>query len=461
MQKKKMNVKKPAQKKATKKKSEEKKGLDDATVKTRSIKTPSLLRGMKDILPKDSPFWYRIWDVTRGIAQAYGYDYIETPILEEASLFVRSIGRGTDVVDKEMYVFEDRDGSKVAMRPEGTAALVRSYIGHGMYSHPQPVKVWHMGPMFRHDRPQAGRYRQFHQFDCDVIGERDPVIDAELVVMAYNVLNDLGLSTNVYINSIGTVEDRERYQIELVGYLRSKRSYLSDESKKRINRNPMRVLDSKDEQDQPIIEEAPQILDWLGDDSKEYFMSVLEYLDELDIPYMLKPTLVRGLDYYSDTVFELFQEGVEQGSQSALGGGGRYDRLVEQIGGRPTPACGFALGLERIVSAMRRQSDESEQTTPTGPSIYFAQLGQQARRRALGIIEDLRRSGIILRHNIAKASLKSQLELANKYGTTHALILGQKEMQDGTIIVRDMDSGNQEIIDQKKIKIELEKLMEK
>ena len=450
--KKKAAPKKTAAKAAPKKKVAEVKG-------TRSKKTPTLLRGMKDILPKDAWYWRQMYDAAQSIVDAYGYDRIETPVLEEASLFVRSIGKGTDVIDKEMYIFDDRDGSQVGLRPEATAGISRSYIGHGMHTYPQPVKVWYWGSMFRHDRPQAGRFREFRQFDCEVIGAHEPVVDAELICMAYNYLRDLGLSTNVHVNSIGTPEDRERYIIELVGYLRSKRSYLSDLSKQRLNKNPLRILDSKEEQDQPILEEAPQIIDWLSDDSRKFFMTVLEYLDELNIPYVLDSKLVRGLDYYSDTVFELYEDDLEKGSQNALGGGGRYNGLIEQLGGQPTPASGFALGLERVVAAVRRKQDEDAGQVYPNSKIFFAQLGEQARRRSLAIIEDLRRKGIMVRHNLGKPALKAQLELANKFGATHTVILGQKEVQDGTVIIRDMESGIQEIIDQEKIEQELKKLL--
>lgn len=428
---------------------------------SRGAKTPTLLRGMKDILPKEEWFWKTMYRTAAHLAEAYGFEYIETPILEDAALFVRSVGRGTDIVDKEMYSFEDRDGSKVALRPEPTAGVARAYIGHGMHSLSQPVKVWTYGPMFRHDRPQAGRFREFHQFDCETLGERHPAIDAELIVVAYNFLRDLGVSGNVYINSIGSNEDRERYAVELVGYLRTKRSYLCDECKKRITRNPLRVLDCKAEQCVPVIDEAPQIIDWLSDESKDFFMKILEYLDEVEIPYMLKPTLVRGLDYYSDTVFEFYAEAGETTAQSALGGGGRYDGLVGMLGGRPTPAAGFGIGLERVVSVLRRQQPEAEggETLATGSNVFFAHLGEQARRRVLKLIETLRREGLVVRHNLGKTALKQQLELAHKFAVTHTLILGQKEMQDGTIIIRDMESGNQEIVDQKKIKSEVEKLI--
>ncbi len=424
-------------------------------------KVPVLLRGMKDLLPKEEHFWKSFHHTAEGIAEAYEFGYIETPLLEEASLFTRSIGKGTDVVEKEMYVFEDRDGSKVALRPEATASVARAYSSHGMHSLPQPVKVWYLGPMFRHDRPQAGRYRQFHQFGCETLGERSPVVDAELIVVAYNFLRDLGIESQVRINSIGRPEERERYVVELLGYLRSKRSYLPEEVKMRMHKNPLRVLDSKDEALKPILDEAPQIIDWLGEESKSYFMKVLEYLDELSIPYVLTPTLVRGLDYYTDTVFELFVDG-EDGSQSALGGGGRYDGLVEQLGGRPTPAAGFAIGAERVVTVLRKQAEAADSSAAAKKSnkVFFAQLGEQARRRALGLIEDLRRHNLFVHHTLGKSSLKTQLESANKLQVRHTVILGQKEVQDGTIIVRDMDSGIQEIIDQKKLRQRLEKLRE-
>ena len=421
------------------------------------------LRGMKDILPKDEQFWKAAHHEAEDIAHAYNFGWIETPILEEVSLFIRSIGKGTDVVDKEMYVFEDRDGSKVGLRPEATASLVRSYITNGMQSESQPVKVWTCGPMFRHDRPQAGRFRQFHQFNCESFGVKDASVDAELIVVAYNFLNDLGISSTVFINSIGSKEDRDNYTIELVAYLRSKRSYLCDDCKKRMNKNPLRSLDCKVEQCQPVIEDAPKIIDWLGVESKKYFMKVLEYLDELEVPYMLQPTLVRGLDYYTDTVFEIYEDqdkaDTQKSSQGALGGGGRYDLLIGQLGGQPTPASGFAIGLERVVMALKNLKEKGKNIpiVEKRSKIFFAQLGDQARMRALGLIEKLRREGVLVYHNIGKSSLKGQLELANKYGVTHSLILGQKEVLDGTIIIRDMDSGIQEIVDQQKIKQELKK----
>jgi histidyl-tRNA synthetase len=452
--------KKESTKKIVKKTPAKKAAKSDEKKKT--IKAFETLRGMKDILPKDQSFWLKTRHVAEDISLAYGYGYIETPVLENAKLFVRSIGKGTDVVDKEMYVFEDRDGTKVSMRPEATAAVARAYIGHGMHTRPQPVKTWYYGPMFRHDRPQAGRYRQFHQFGCEVIGDRDPVIDAELIVVAYNFLRDLGIESIVHINSIGSKEDRQQYTVELVGYLRSKRSYLCDDCKKRINKNPLRALDCKEDGCQEVLEEAPQIIEWLSAESKDFFMKVLEYLDELQVPYVLQPKLVRGLDYYTDTVFELYVDGEEQGSQSALGGGGRYDLLLEQLGAKEAaPGSGFSMGIERIINVLKHKESASsdKESSENNVSFFFAQLGIQARRRALRIIEDLRRGGITVGSNLSKGSLKVQLELANKMGATHTIIIGQKEVQDGTVIVRDMDSGIQEIIDHKKVEKYLSKLL--
>lgn len=427
-----------------------------------------LLRGMKDITPPGSDVWMRVFDAAKTIAAAYGFSYMETPVLEPTPLFIRSLGKGTEVVDKEMYVFEDKDGTKVCLRPENTAGIARAYIQHGMHTLPQPLKVWYWGSMFRHDRPQAGRYRQFHQFGAETVGEREPVIDAELIALAYNFVRDLGIESTVRVNSLGTPEDRQQYLIELTGYLKSKRSYLSEDSKKRLLKNPLRVLDSKDEADCAVVEEAPQIIDWLSEPSKKYFMSVLEYLDELRVPYVLSSTLVRGLDYYAHTVFELYEDGVAAESQNALGGGGRYDGLIELLGGQPTPGSGFSIGLERVISVVHRREHEARQAADAGQvaraeprGFFFAQLGEQAKRHALRIMEDLRRAGITLHHNFAKSSLKSQLELADKYNVSYTLILGQKEMQDGTILLRNMESGIQEIIDQKKIKSAIEKIMKK
>ncbi len=422
-------------------------------------RTYMLLRGMHDVLPKDEKYWKALYRGMDKLAEYFQFSHIETPVLEEANLFVRSVGRGTDIVDKEMYVFEDKDGTRVALRPEPTAGIVRAYIQHGLWNAPQPVKVWTWGPVFRHDRPQAGRYRQFYQFDFETIGAKDPALDAELILLAFNLFKDLGVATEVHMNSIGTREERARYVAELTNYYRSKRAYLCDDCKARLTRNPLRLLDCKVEGCQPVKETAPQIIDWLDESSKNYFMKVLEYLDELQIPYVLDHTLVRGLDYYTHTVFEVYETNAGEGAQSALCGGGRYDLLVEELGGKPTPAVGFGLGVERAVSALKRYAEAGLpiQVAPVTYHLFFAQLGEEARKQALRIINELRATGIRVAFNFFKNALKTQLELANSLKVPYVLILGQKEVQDKTVIVRDMESGVQEIIDQKKIEQVLKK----
>lgn len=421
----------------------------------------TLLRGMHDILPREDKYWKPFRMQAEKLAEQFRFKKIDTPVMEDAKLFIRSIGKGTDVVDKEMYIFEDRDGTKVALRPEMTASVVRAYIMHGFWNMPKPLKLWYWGAMFRHDRPQAGRYRQFNQLGFEIIGKLDPVVDAELIIVGFNMFADLGLPVKVKINSLGTLDEREKYKKTLVEFYRSKRSYLCDDCKKRLNRSPLRLLDCKQEQCQVIKDETPQILEWLDNDSKKHFMKVLEYLDELNIPYELDHTLVRGLDYYTRTVFEFFpaieEEDNDEGNSKkiptyALGGGGRYDLLVEQMGGKETAAGGLALGVERMVSYLRYCLDKKICSIDKyKPDIFLAQLGEMARSRALKIINDLRHLDFKVDFNLSKKSLKDQLDIANGSRVPYVLILGQKEVQDNTIIVRDMDSGVQEIVDQKKI----------
>ncbi len=417
-----------------------------------------VLRGMHDILPEESKYWKKILHVSEALSDYFKFGRIITPTLEEASLFVRSVGKGTDIVEKEMYLFEDRDGTKVALRPEGTASASRAYISNGFWNQVQPVKMWYVQPMFRHERPQAGRYREHYQVGFESFGIKDPAVDAEVILLGYNIFQDLGLPVTVNINSIGSTEDRTRYKAELTNYYRTKRSYLCEDCKIRLTKNPLRLLDCKEEACQPIKEEAPQIIDWLSEDSKKYFMKVLEFLDELSIPYNLTPTLVRGLDYYTDTIFEFY---LTEDAGGALGGGGRYDLLVEELGGKATPAAGAAFGIERIVLALKTQEEKNkEKIFIEKTDVFFAQIGEEAKRRALRIMNDLRHSGLQIGFNFFKSSLKNQLELANAAGAPYVLILGQKEVQDKTIIIRDMESGVQEIIDQKKIEAILKKKLQ-
>ncbi len=419
----------------------------------------SLVRGMRDLLPNDQVYWQRMEECIHTLANAYGYEKIVTPVLEDASLFVRGVGKATDIVEKELYSWETNGGEHVALRPEGTASVVRAYVHHGMLNLPQPVKLWYLGPMFRHDRPQAGRFRQFFQTGFECIGEADAVVDAQIVVISWNILKELGIDATVRINSIGTPESRANYKNALVSYFRSKRSKLSEEDKKRLLKNPLRLLDSKDPMMQELKMEAPQIVDWLDEESKTHFMHVLEYLDEVGVPYQLDPYLVRGLDYYTKTVFELYAASDDQElAQSALGGGGRYDGLVELLGGRPTPAVGFALGLDRIASRLKEKSPVSPVNGKI--DVFLGQLGEMGRKKCLALFEEFRIAGILVGEAFAKSSIKAQMEQANKRGAKWAVVIGQKEVLDGTAIIRDMDAGTQETVDVKKLVHEIRKKME-
>jgi len=435
-----------------------KKKIINKTKKPRAKKSKfSRLRGMKDILPKEYKYWNLVIRKASELAKIYGFERIETPVLEHLELYERSTGKTSDIVIKEMFAFVDKNGEKVALRPEATPGLVRSYIEHGMFNLPQPVKLFWIGPLFRHEKPQLGRFRQHSQFDLEILGETSPVADAQLILIACNFFRELQIEVQIQINSIGCDECRQEYMAKLTEFYkeRGKRAKLCPDCKKRLIKNPLRLLDCKEEQCIELRTEAPQIVDWLCDGCKDHFIRVLEYLDELDIPYNLDPYLVRGLDYYNRTVFEIISTDSEQSRQASLGGGGRYDGLVEQMGGRPAPACGFGLGIERVILKIKEKNIPLKQDEKG--DIFLAQLGEQARRKAMLLFEELRRSGISIRQAFTKDSLKAQLEAANRIGVKFSLILGQKEIMDGTILIRDMESGIQEVIDYKKLMPEIEK----
>jgi histidyl-tRNA synthetase len=425
----------------------------------RAFATPQTLRGMKDILPSEQRYWLHVRDLVEDLARAYGYDRIDTPILEETALFARSVGKQTDIVEKEMFTFVDQGGENVALRPEATASIARAYINHGMFNQPQPVKLYYQGPMFRYDRPQSGRFREFHQFGFEVLGDKHPVLDAELIHLAHLFFKELGVKTAVQVNSLGCPACRPVYLAELADYYRPKRSRLCENCKRRLAKNPLRLLDCKEQGCIAVMESAPHIVDFLCDECKNHFMRVLEYLDDVQLPYVLNAHLVRGLDYYSKTVFEIWPAEDQESAQSALGGGGRYDGLVEHMGGRPTPACGFACGIERAILQMKARNVEPP--ARYRPEVFLSQLGDQARRKVLPLFEELRRSGVRVAASFSKDSLKSQLEIANRLGAKYTLIIGQKEVLDGTILVRDMEAGMQEIVDFTKAASEIKKKLGK
>lgn len=418
-----------------------------------------LIKGMKDILPEEQKYWQTFEVMTKNTADKYGFQKISTPLVEHFDLFRRSAGAVSDIVEKEMYNFVDKGGENIALRPEFTAGICRAYIEHGMLNLPQPIKLYSIGPCFRYDQPQSGRYRQFYQLNFEIIGEQDAICDAQIILVASKIYQKLNLPTVVQINSIGCADCRPAYEEVLRDHLKKYRSKLSEVSQKRFAKNVLRILDSKEKTDQEIVKDAPQQVDYLCDDCRQHFIQVLEYLDELEIPYALNPRIVRGLDYYTRTTFEIWPAEGDPATVSALGGGGRYDGLVELLGGRPTPAVGFAVGLERSINFLKEQKVEIFESFQ--PDIFLAQLGVESRKKSLALFEKLCDSGIQVSEGFAKSGLKAQLEMANKLGVKYTLIVGQKELIDGTIMIRDMEGGIQEMVDAKKIVAEVQKRLAK
>jgi len=420
--------------------------------------------GMHDILSEDQKYFQKIYDVVEEIADFYNFKKIETPILEETELFSRGIGLATDIVQKQMFSFRTRGGDSLTLRPEGSAPIVRAYIEKGMQNLPQPVKLWYFGPYFRYEKPQLGRYRQFWQFGFEVLGEENPVIDAQIIQIFYNILKELKLKNLIVeVNSIGDSACRPYYKKLLMSYLKSRAESLCADCRKRLKQNPLRILDCKDEKCQRIVSQGPQIVDHLCEECHQHFKEVLEFLEEIELPYHLNPYLVRGLDYYTKTVFEIFSEEKPREpleiSKNALAGGGRYDALVKVLGGRDTPAVGGAAGIERMVSLMKEKAIRFPKEKE--PQIFLAQLGSLAKRKSLKLIEDFREERIPISESLGRDSLKAQLKTADKIGAKYTLILGQKEALEGTIIVRDMTSGRQETVKLEKIVKEMEKRLKK
>ncbi len=412
------------------------------------------VRGMPDILPDNQPVFRHVVDTFMRIADKAGFKPISTPMVEDKGVFVRGVGDGTDIVDKEMYAFDDRSGNTLALRPEPTAGIVRAYIQHGMGSYPQPVKLSVVGPMFRYDRPQAGRQRQFHQLGVELFGEAAASADAHVIVLAGRLYKELGLTgLSLQLNSIGDEACRPQYKKILVSYLEASKSKLCEVDQARLSKNPLRVLDCKEPGCQEIIAQAPQTLNHLCKDCQDHFASVLEYLDAQEVSYELNPTLVRGLDYYTRTVFEFF--GMREGAQSSVGGGGRYDGLVELLGGQSTPAVGFGLGIERIMLELSAENSLLPAINPV--QVFVASLGEPARLVAFKLVESLLDSGVGAAGAVDKNGIASQLGRADRWGVPYAVIIGQKEVQDRAVILRDMASGAQEIVFLNKIVGELQK----
>jgi histidyl-tRNA synthetase len=412
------------------------------------------VRGTKDILPEDQPRYRQVVGQFEALASEAGYQKIDTPILEDAELFTRSVGDDTDIVEKEMYTLDDKSGNHLALRPEPTAGIARAYIQHGLSSRQKPVKLYVAGSMFRYDRPQAGRLRQFRQVGVEVFGEAAPSIDAQTIILAHRFIRQLKLGgVSVQINSIGDEVCRPKYRQSLVDYLKAHDNKLCQNCLKRLDSNPLRVLDCKEPGCRHIIESAPQMVDFLCGPCHSHFTGVLEYLDEFDVPYELNHLLVRGLDYYTRTVFELY--GHREGSQSALGGGGRYDKLIEQLGGQPTPAVGFGLGVERLILELDQAAVPLEETSAV--KVFVASLGEPARLAGFKLLEELLDGRVGAIGVIDRDGIAAQLGRADRLGLPYAIIIGQKEVFDKTVILRDMVSGAQEMIPRNKIVIELQK----
>jgi len=403
-------------------------------------KSIQAVKGMHDLLPEDIGRWQFVEKNLRDLMALYGYLEIRTPVVESTGLFSRAIGEVTDIVEKEMYTFEDRNGDSLSLRPEGTASCVRAGIEHGLF-HNQQQRLWYIGPMFRHERPQKGRYRQFHQAGVEAFGYKGPDIDAELILMTSRLWKRLGLNgLRLQVNSLGTSECRGRYKQELVSYLETKRDLLDEDSLRRLEHNPLRILDSKNPEMKMVIDGAPLLLDHLDEESKNHFEVLCGRLRENGIDFEVDPRLVRGLDYYSRTVFEWVTD--QLGAQSAVCAGGRYDALVELLGGKETAAIGFAVGLERVIELLKVQQTGFIGSLPTAYMVYTGAAAEQA---AHNLAEQLRNQGIPTVSHCGGGSLKSQMKKADRSGAKYAVLIGESELANHTVTVKDMSGLSEQV----------------
>jgi histidyl-tRNA synthetase len=404
------------------------------------------LQGFKDILPDEQRYWQMVERVAAEVAELYGYRRIETPTLEETSLFRRTSGEGTDIVEKEMYSFDDRPdkrghSSNLTLRPEGTAGVVRAYLENGMFKLPQPVKLYYFESMFRRERPQAGRVREHHQFGCEALGDEDPAIDAEMIALLYQFYTQLGLGhIRVYINSIGDRNCRPQYIEILKDYYRPLLNDCCEDCQVRFNKNPLRMLDCKEPQDQPKIAAAPKIVDYLCEPCREHFAAVQRFLKLYDVPYTLDPLIVRGLDYYTRTVFE-FTSDIDK---VALVGGGRYDGLAEILGGAPTPGIGFGAGIERIIQEMKRQHVAPLAEESPRAFVVYVEKTAELKDAAVETVAQLRHAGIKAEMSYGDRSRKAQMRQANASGALYALIIGDEELAAGVVSVKNMHAEGEE-----------------
>ncbi len=431
-------------------------------------------RGTHDILPADQPLWEKVRQSLKTVAAFYGFERIDTPHFEDTDLFSVGVGEATDIVSKQMYSFKTRGGDALTLRPEGTASIARAYVENGMANWPQPIKLSYVGSFFRHESPQRGRFREFNQWGLELIGDESAVADAEIISVFYLFLQEWGLKeAMVEVNSVGCPACRPAYRAQLTQYYRSKVRGLCRDCKDRFRDNPLRLLDCTQEKCRVVKKAAPQLLDRLCEPCRSHFKLLLEFLEESGVPYALNPHLVRGLDYYTRTVFETFLDrqaaaegtaadgaspsaegdGAEPPAEAdaepaakklAIVSGGRYDGLIELVGGRPTPAVGGALGLERLVGIIRER--KTKVSEPAKPKVFLVQLGDLAKKKSFRLMEELRRSGITMAESLGREAIRSQLKIADRLGAEYALITGQKEAIDGAVILREMSSGIQETV---------------
>ena len=393
------------------------------------------IKGVKDVLPDDIPAWQRLESIAKKTFEDYGFSEIRVPIFEYTELFARSIGASTDIVEKEMYTFDDRDGRKLTLRPEGTAGVVRAFVEHKMYADSHLTKLYYLGPMFRHERPQKGRFRQFHQIGVEALGSTHPHVDIEVLAVLYRLFERLGITgLTLQVNSLGDAACRESYRDALKRYLEAKLSTLCADCCRRYDTNPLRVLDCKVDADK--FTDSPVMLDYLCGPCKDHFRIVEEGLKKLGIPFEVNPRLVRGLDYYTRTTFELVMG--HMGAQNTVAAGGRYDGLVEEIGGPATPGIGFALGVERAISLM-----DLTDVKPLKAMLYIAALGEEAVAAMMAVVNQLRTEGVRVDTDYSGASLKSQMKKADKSGAAHTLIVGEQELKSRTAVLRNMQTKEQ------------------
>ena len=399
------------------------------------------VRGMNDILPDEAGWWQKVENAAREVLGNFGYREIRTPVLEKLELFARSIGESTDIVEKEMYAFEDRNGERLALRPEATASIVRSYVQHSLYTDSAFQKLYEIGPMFRHERPQKGRYRQFHQIDAEVFGIDGPMIDAEMMHMLSLLMDRIGISGLILnINTLGCADCRKTYREILKDFLTAKGDQFCEDCLRRRETNPLRVLDCKVERCRALLESAPLLIDYICEDCRAHFEAVKDYLEKLGTRYEVNPRIVRGLDYYMRTTFEVITDRL--GAQNAIGGGGRYDGLVRDLGGPDVPAIGFAIGMERLIMLLQQEHREQVRT----PLVFIAGMGEQPRARVFQLVQQLRGRGLEAEMDYEGRSLKSQMRRADKSGARYVLIFGEDELMGRQIQLRDMRTKTQRVL---------------